>query len=109
MVKVESFVETPQAMARPQKRVAEAHEALDIPPVPAEAWVLAPSPVRLADGGFAAVDSPARALQADLAASFAQQREDGHRWSPRRSLAFITVGSLAGWTLLIVAARAMFF
>lgn len=109
MVKVESFVETPQAMARPQKRVEEAYEALDIPPVPAEAWVLAPSPVRLADGAFDPVDSPARRLQADLAASFAEQREDDHRWSPRRSLAFITVGSLLGWAGLIAAARAMFF
>ncbi len=109
MVKVESFVETPQAMARPQKRVEEAYEALDIPPVPAEAWVLAPSPVRLADGAFDPVDSPARRLQADLAASFAEQREDDNRWSPRRSLAFITVGSLLGWAGLIAAARAMFF
>ena len=96
-------------MARPQKRVEQAHEALDIPPVPAEAWVLAPSPVRLADGAFSAVDSPARQLQADLAASFAQHQADDRRWSPRRSLAFITVGSLAGWALLITAARVMFF
>jgi hypothetical protein len=108
VVKVESFVET-QAMARPQKRVAEAVEALDIPPVPAEAWVLAPSPLRLADGAFDPVDSPARQLQADLAASFAEQRADDHRWSPRRSLAFITVGSLLGWAGLIAVARAMFF
>ena len=96
-------------MARPQKRVEAASEALDIPPVPAEAWVLAPSPVRLADGAFAAVDSPARALQAELVASFAQHRDDDHRWSPRRSLAFITVGSLVGWALLIATARVMFF
>ena len=96
-------------MARPQKRVEEAHEAFDIPPVPAEAWVLAPSPVRLADGAFDPIDSPARQLQADLAASFADQHENVRRWSPRRSLAFITVGSLAGWALLIAAARAMFF
>lgn len=96
-------------MARPQKRVEQAREALDIPPVPAEAWVLAPSPVRLANGAFDAVDSPARQLQADLAASFAEQRADDHRWSPRRSLAFITVGSLAGWALLIAAAQSMFF
>ncbi|WP_340646639.1 hypothetical protein [Phenylobacterium sp.] len=96
-------------MARPQKRVEEAVEVLDIPPVPAEAWVLAPSPVRLADGAFEPFDSPARTLQADLAASFAQHQADDRRWSPRRSLAFITVGSLAGWALLIAAARAMFF
>ena len=96
-------------MARPQKRVERVHEALDIPPVPAEAWVLAPSPVRLANGAFAAVDSPARLLQADLAASFAEQRTDDRRWSPRRSLAFITVGSLVGWAALIATARAMFF
>ena len=96
-------------MARPQKRVAAAHEALGIPPVPADAWVLAPSPVRLADGGFDPIDSPARKLQADLAARFSQHQDDDRRWSPRRSLAFITVGSLAGWALLITAARVMFF
>ena len=96
-------------MARPQKRVEEVHEALESPPVPAEAWVLAPSPVRLADGAFDPVDSPARALQADLAASLAQHHDDDRRWSPRRSLAFITVGSLAGWAALIAVARVMFF
>lgn len=96
-------------MARPQKRVEAAHEALDIPQVPAEAWVLAPSPVRLADGAFDPIDSPARQLQADLAASYSQHQDDDRRWSPRRSLAFITVGSLAGWALLITAARVTFF
>jgi hypothetical protein len=97
-------------MARPQKRAAEpAPEALEIPAIPAEAWVLAPSPVRLADGAFEPVDSPARALQADLAASFAEQQDDDRRWSPRRSLAFITAGSLIGWIVLIVTARAILF
>ncbi len=96
-------------MARPQKRVAAAHEALGILPVPADAWVIAPSPVRLADGAFDPIDSPARRLQTDLAASFGQHQDDDRRWSPRRSLAFITVGSLAGWALLITAARLMFF
>lgn len=93
-------------MARPQKRVAEsAHEALEIPAIPAEAWVLAPSPVRLADGAFDPVDSPARALQAELVASFAEQTE--HRWSARRSLAVITAASLVGWAVLIITARAL--
>ena len=96
-------------MARPQKRVQAAHEALGISPVPDEAWVLAPSPVRLADGAFDPIDSPARQLQADLAASLSHHAEDERRWSPRRSLAFIIVGSLAGWALLITAARVMFF
>lgn len=95
-------------MARPQKRVAEpAHEALEIPAIPAEAWVLAPSPVRLADGAFDPVDSPARALQAELIASFAEQTEN--RWSARRSLAVITAASLVGWAVLILTARALFF
>lgn len=93
-------------MARPQKRVAEpAPEALEIPAIPAEAWVLAPSPVRLADGAFDPVDSPARALQAELAASFAERSE--HRWSARRSLAVITAASLVGWAVLIITARAL--
>jgi len=97
-------------MARPQKRAAEpAPEALEIPAIPAEAWVLAPSPVRLADGAFDPVDSPARALQADLAASFADRQHEDERWSPRRSPAVITSASLVGWVVLIVTARAIFF
>lgn len=94
-------------MARPQKRAAQPPEALEIPAIPTEAWVLAPSPVRLADGAFEAVDSPARVLQAELAASFAEPED--HRWSARRSLAFITAGSLVGWALLIATARALIF
>ncbi len=95
-------------MARPQKRAAEpAPEALEIPAIPAEAWVLAPSPVRLADGAFDPVDSPARSLQAELAASFANRRDDEHRWSARRSLAVITAASLVGWAVLIITARAL--
>ncbi|WP_421932362.1 hypothetical protein [Phenylobacterium sp.] len=95
-------------MARPQKRAAEpAPEALEIPAIPAEAWVLAPSPVRLADGAFDPVDSPARALQADLAASFAEHHDDDRRWSARRSLAVITAASLVGWAVLIITARAL--
>ncbi len=97
-------------MARPQKRAAEpAPEALDIPAIPAEAWVLAPSPVRLADGAFAPIDSPARALQAELAASFADRQDGEARWSPRRSLAVIIGASLVGWVVLIVTARAIIF
>ena len=96
-------------MARPQKRNKEALEALGIPPIPANAWVLAPSPVRLSDGAFDAIESPARQLQADLAASLSQHQDEDRRWSARRSLAFITVGSIAGWAMLITAARVMFF
>lgn len=98
-------------MARPQKRseqacaVLEAHETLQIPAIPDEAWFIAPSPVRLADGAFAPVDSPARTLQADLAASLDTHSDGDQRWSIRRSLALITIASLVGWALLIVTAR----
>lgn len=98
-------------MARPQKRaeqaraVLEPHEALQIPAIPADAWLLAPSPVRLADGAFAPVDSPARALQSDLAASLYTLSDADQRWSARRSLAVITVASLLGWAGLIFTAR----
>ena len=89
-------------MARTLKR------AVAQPQIAAEAWVLAPSPVRLADGGFAEVASPARALQAGLAASLAAQDEVA-RWSHRRVLAFLLVTGIVGWTGLILGVRAIFF
>ncbi len=95
-------------MARRKIRASEAEwQALEIPAIPTDAWVLAPSPVRLADGGFEAVESPARALQADLAASWEARSSD--RWSPRRALAVMVVGSVVAWAILIATVRAIFF
>lgn len=63
----------------------------------------APPPVRLASDE-AATPSPARALQAELAASWAE--EDGltpvrGRWSHRRSLVFIVGASTLLWAGII--------
>lgn len=94
-------------MARPQKRVVEAPEAFDIPPVPSTAWTLAPSPVRLADGGFEPVDSPARTLQSELAASLAENAQSD-RLPVGPVLAFLVIGSAITWAAIIMAVRAIF-
>ncbi len=65
--------------------------------------VPAPSPVRLASDE-AATPSPARALQAELAASW--REEDGlvsvpGQWSGRRSMAFIVGSSALLWAAII--------
>ena len=81
-------------MARSQKR------AVSIPEDIVSSWVLAPSPVRLADAGLEAVESPARLLQGELAASL-EVSGDIDRWSGRKALAVLLVGSTVCWAVLI--------
>lgn len=63
----------------------------------------APSPVRLASDE-AATPSPARALQAELAASWREDADleavDG-RWSGRKSLVFIVGSSAILWAAIL--------
>ncbi|MDO8380063.1 hypothetical protein [Phenylobacterium sp.] len=100
-------------MARPQKRplvareVHESNEALEAAAL-ADALLFAPSTLRLADGASAAIGSPARALQAELAASFAENSQSDRLPAGPLVLALV-VASLMGWTGMIVAARDMFF
>lgn len=100
-------------MARPQKRplaLPEAHESKEsLPaPAPAEALLYPQSPLRIADGASAAIGSPARALQAELAASFAEDSQSD-RLPPRPLVLALLVGSLVVWTVAALAARATFF
>ena len=100
-------------MARPQKRPIAAREgqesnaALEAA-ARAEALLYASSMLRLADGGSAVIGSPARALQAELAASFAENAQSD-RLPPGPLALTLVVASLMGWTVIALAARAIFF
>jgi hypothetical protein len=83
---------------------ARAARAAPQPPTP----VCAPAPThaRLATTEDIATASPARALQNEVVASFAEP-DIGTRWSPRRTLAF-TVGTCGlFWIGLYFAIRAL--
>lgn len=95
-------------MASSQKRVESPQDALEMPAIPAAAWVLAASPVKLADGAPAVSGSPTRVPQGELTGGF-PEREQYQRWSARRSLVTIVGASLLGWIVLIVTARALFW
>lgn len=95
-------------MPRPQKRppfACEFHKAVEVA-APPEA--LLPSKLRFADGASAAIGSPARALQAGLAASFVESAQSD-RMPPGLLIFPLVVASLLGWTVVALAARAFFF
>lgn len=97
-------------MARLQKRPLVAHasnEALEAA-APVDALPFSPSTLRLANGTSAAIGSPARALQADLAASFAENVQSD-RLPPGPLVLALVVASLIVWTVVALAARAIFF
>lgn len=96
-------------MARPKKRAdpaREGQEATEILATPDAAWILAPSPVRLADGDLAAIGSPARVLQAELAASFAENAQSD-RLPPGPLVLALVIGSLTSWAAVVLALPAL--
>jgi len=100
-------------MARPQKRPLaaregrESSEALEAA-APAEALFSAPSTLRVADEASTAIGSPARALQAELAASFAENSQSD-RLPPGPLVLALVVTSLITWTVVALTARIIFF
>lgn len=100
-------------MPRPQKHplavpeAQESKEALEAA-APAEALLYSQSTLRIADGASAAIGSPARALQAELAASFAENSQSD-RLPPGPLVLALVVASLMGWTVVALAARAILF
>lgn len=98
-------------MARPKKRSLEARvgrqssEALEAT-APAEALLSAPLALRIADEASAAISSPARALQAELAASFAENAQPD-RLPPAPLVLALGAGSLMIWMVVAFAVRSI--
>lgn len=100
-------------MARPQRLPLAARDGRESSGIVeaaahAESLFSTPSTLRAADEASAAIGSPALALQAELAASFAE-RAYAYRLPPGPLVLTLIVGSLILWTIVAVVARAIFF
>ncbi|WP_340647420.1 hypothetical protein [Phenylobacterium sp.] len=76
--------------------------------MPTEALIFGSSTLRLADGASAVIGSPALALQAELAASFGKNGQSD-RLPPGPLVLALVIASLTGWTIVTLAAHAIFF